>query len=97
MTFEMPDSMVDRGPDWWDLPTMIVVADSKKRVTLPTRPGASFELQAFGEDKFVLVRQVPVTPRPARIKLVKVKGRTVAKTSHPVSPQALQKALAEFP
>jgi hypothetical protein len=39
---------------------MTVVADNKRRVTLPTRPGERFEVQAFEEDKFILTRLVPV-------------------------------------
>ena len=33
---------------------MTVIADNKKRVTLPTKPGESFDLQSFGGDKFIL-------------------------------------------
>jgi hypothetical protein len=76
---------------------MILVADSKKRVTLPTRPGASFELQAHGEDKFILTRLEPVVPGRARVTVSKRGNFTVAKTAHKVSATALKEALAEFP
>ena len=39
---------------------MTVIADNKKRVTLPTRPGERFDLQAVGEDQFILIRLKPV-------------------------------------
>jgi hypothetical protein len=35
---------------------MTVIADNKKRVTLPTKPGERFDLQSVGRDKFVLTR-----------------------------------------
>jgi hypothetical protein len=35
---------------------MPVIADNKKRVPLPTKPGERFDLQSVGRDKFVLTR-----------------------------------------
>lgn len=52
---------------------MTVIADSKKRVTLPTKPGERFDLQNFGGDKFVLTRLAPVE-KPARVRLFKKHG-----------------------
>ena len=33
---------------------MTVIADNKKRVTLPTKPGERFDVQTFGDEKFIL-------------------------------------------
>jgi hypothetical protein len=49
---------------------MTVIADSKKRVTLPTKPGERFDVQVFGEDKYVLTRLAPVA---REVPVVKVK------------------------
>jgi hypothetical protein len=35
---------------------MTVIADNKKRVTLPTKPGERFDLQRIGQDIFILTR-----------------------------------------
>jgi len=76
---------------------MTVIADNKKRVTLPTKPGERFDLQAIGQDKFVLTRLAPVPDRPARVKMQKKDGFTVGKLDHKINEAALQEALAEFP
>jgi hypothetical protein len=76
---------------------MTVVADNKKRVTLPTKPGERFDVQAFGNDKFVLTRLAPVRLRPAKVTFKKVGGYTVAKTNHPIDMDAVNRALEEFP
>ena len=76
---------------------MTVIADSKKRVTLPTKPGERFDLQALGGDKFVLTRLAPVETRPASVKIRKKGGFTVGKLDHPINETALQEALSEFP
>lgn len=49
---------------------MTVIADSKKRVTLPAKPGERFDVQKFGEDKYVLTRLEPVE---REVPVVKVK------------------------
>jgi hypothetical protein len=76
---------------------MTMIADNKKRVTLPTKPGERFDLQSVGRDKFVLTRLAPVQVRPAKISFRKVGGYTVADTNHPIDPAAINRALAEFP
>ncbi|HEV2318809.1 MAG TPA: hypothetical protein VGV18_03610 [Verrucomicrobiae bacterium] len=76
---------------------MTVIADNKKRVTLPTKPGERFDLQRIGQDKFVLTRLAPVATRAARVKLVKKQGFTVGRLDHTIDEAALQEALAEFP
>ncbi len=76
---------------------MTVIADNKKRVTLPTKPGERFDLQALGKDKFILTRLAPVQTRPASVKLQKQDGFTVGRLDHAINGAALQEALAEFP
>jgi hypothetical protein len=76
---------------------MTVVADNKKRVTLPTKAGERFDLQTVGNDKFILTRLAPVKMRPAKVKLRKKDGFTVGELDHPIDEAALKKALAEFP
>ena len=76
---------------------MIVIADNKKRVTLPTRPGERFNLQTVGQDKFILTRLAPVSTRPTRVKIQKKDGFTVGKLDHPINEKALQEALTGFP
>jgi hypothetical protein len=76
---------------------MTVIADNKKRVTLPTRPGERFDLQAVGEDQFILIRLKPVQVRKSRVRFLKKDGFTVGKLDHPINETALREALAEFP
>ncbi|HEY1663028.1 MAG TPA: hypothetical protein VGI03_11475 [Verrucomicrobiae bacterium] len=73
---------------------MTVIADNKKRVTLPTKPGERFDLQAFGKDKFVLTRLEPVKTRPASVKIQKKDGFTIGKLDHAISEVALEEALS---
>ena len=76
---------------------MTVVSDSKKRVTLPAKPGSRFDVQAIGDQKFILTRLEPVEPKPAKVTFFKKDGYTVARTDRVVSPAALKEAIAEFP
>jgi hypothetical protein len=75
---------------------MTVIADNKKRVTLPTKPGERFDLKAFGEDKFILTRLAPVE-RMETVRLVKKNGYTVAVGTRPISQAEVRKFLDEFP
>ena len=76
---------------------MTVITDNKKRVTLPTKPGSRFDLQAVGKDKFILIRLEPVQARKSRVTFRKKNGFTVGKLDHPINNAALREALAEFP
>ena len=76
---------------------MTIIADNKKRVTLPTKPGERFDVQAFGDEKFILTRLAPVEARPAKVKILKRAGYSVGKLGHPINQAALREALAEFP
>jgi hypothetical protein len=74
-----------------------VIADNKKRVTLPTKPGERFDLQVHGKDKFILTRLTPIKVRSAKVRIQKKDGFTVGKLDHSIDEAALKEALAEFP
>ena len=76
---------------------MTVIADNKKRVTLPTNPRERFDLQSVGTDQFILTRLAPVRVRPAKVTFKKVGGYTVGELGHSIDEAALQKALEDFP
>ncbi|MGC3991783.1 MAG: hypothetical protein QM796_19240 [Chthoniobacteraceae bacterium] len=76
---------------------MTVIADNKKRVTLPTEPGERFDVQVIGKDKFILTRLAPVESVPAQVRLRKKGGFTVGKLQHAIDETALQEALVDFP
>ena len=76
---------------------MTVIADNKKRVTLPTKPGERFDVQTVGDEKFILTRLAPVATRKANVTYKKVDGFTVGKLGHSINEAALKEALAEFP
>jgi hypothetical protein len=75
---------------------MTVIADNKSRVTLPTRPGERFEVQAFGEDKFILTRLVPVE-KIETVRLVRKHGYIVAVGTRRIAQAQVRKALDQFP
>jgi predicted RNA binding protein YcfA (HicA-like mRNA interferase family) len=75
---------------------MTVIADNKKRVTLPTKPGERFDLQVHGQDKFILTRLTPVETKET-IRLVKKNGYTVAVGNRRISQAEVRKFLDEFP
>jgi hypothetical protein len=81
----------------WDIPTMTVTIDSKRRAILPAKPGLRFDVQIFGDEKIILTKLIPAAPRPAKVTFRKVDGFTVAKTNQPINESALKEALAEFP
>jgi hypothetical protein len=76
---------------------MTVIADNKKRVTLPIKPGERFDLQAYGENQFILTRLAPVKTRPASVRIQKKDRFTVGKIGRKINRSALNKALAGFP
>ena len=76
---------------------MTVIADNKKRVTIPAKPGDRFDVQCFGADKFVLTRLEPKARQAAKVVLIKRAGRTMARTDQEISLTSIKEALAEFP
>jgi hypothetical protein len=81
----------------WDIPTMTVIADNKRRVTLPTTPGERFDVRVSGNGQFVLTRLQPSRPRPAKVTVRKIGRYSVGHLDRPISETALREALAEFP
>ena len=75
---------------------MTVIADNKRRVTLPTKPGERFDVQTFGDEKFILTRLAPVETRPVRVTFKKVDGYTVGKLAIPSMKRPLKKPLRNF-
>ena len=76
---------------------MTVIADNKKRVTLPTKPGERFDVRIMGDGQFLLTRLEPSSPRPATVKVKKVGHYSVGQLDRTISESALREALAEFP
>jgi hypothetical protein len=76
---------------------MTVIADNKKRVTLPTKPGERFDVRVLGDGQFVLTRLEPSTPRPAKVTVRKEGRYSVGCLDRPINEAALKEALAEFP
>lgn len=74
---------------------MTVITDSKKRVTLPAKPGSRFDVQSFGEDKYILTRLEKVTLPRARI--IKRGGRLYLTNGRALTNTDVQKVLEEFP
>jgi len=77
---------------------MTAIADSKHRVTLrQAKPGDCFDVKILAEGKYVLTRLEPAKQRPNRVRFVKRNGYTVGVLDHPIDPEALKRALADFP
>jgi phage FluMu protein gp41 len=77
---------------------MTAIADSKHRVTLrQAKPGDRFDVKILEAGKYVLTRLEPTRPRASRVRLVKRNGYTVGVLDHPIDPEALRSALADFP
>ena len=81
----------------WDNPTVTVIADNKKRVTLPTKPGERFDVRVLGDGQFMLTRLERSHPRPAKVTVRKIGRYSVGHVDRPISETALDEALAEFP
>jgi hypothetical protein len=86
-------------PNKWEIPTMTVVTDNKKRVTLRlAKPGDRFDVQAASDGIYILTRLEPVQPRgAARVRIEKRGQYHVGVLDHPINEEALKDALAEFP
>lgn len=74
---------VEREEKLWDNPTMTVVADSKKRITLPdAKPGDAFDVQ-FATDGSVVLRKL--VPAERRVEAVRKDGRVILRATAPIS------------
>lgn len=76
---------------------MTVIADNKHRVTIPAKPGDRFDVQAFGNEKFILTKLEPIQRRPAKVTATKKNGFTVYRTNQEISLAAIKEVLNEFP
>lgn len=79
---------------------MTVIADNKRRVTLPriVQAGDAFDVKQEG-GSFVLVKlERPAAPKPARATFHKRRGRhAVASAGKPITSEQVRAALADFP
>ena len=78
---------------------MTVVADNKKRVTLRlAKPGDRFDVQVASDGNYILTRLEPVLLRgTAKVRIEKRGHYHVGVLDHPIDPEALKAAVAEFP
>lgn len=78
-----------------DNPTMIVIADAKKRIVLPgAKPGDCFDVKIYGQEvRLTLLKPAQMTDRA---RLVKKKGYTVAVGTRPITQEQVRTALDEF-
>ena len=81
----------------WDNPIVTVIADHKKRLTLPAKPGECFDVRVMGDGQFVLTRLEPSPSQPVKVTVRKVGLYSVGRLDHPISEAALREALADFP
>ncbi len=81
----------------WDNPTVTAIADNKKRVTLPIKPGERFDVHVVGDEKIVLTKLEPSRPRPAKVTVRKTGHYSVGHLDRRISETTLQNALAGFP
>ena len=75
---------------------MIIVADSRRRVTLPkpANPGDAFAVEAMGEGQFLLSR---LKKPEQQIKLSREKGFLVASSGKRITMAQTRALLDEFP
>ena len=81
----------------WVIPTrMIIIADARRRVTLPksANPGDAFAIETTGKGQFLLSRLEKPT---RRIKLSRENGFLVASTGRPITMEQTRALLDEFP
>jgi hypothetical protein len=75
-----------------------VTADNKRRVVLPSaKPGDLFQVEISGEGTFTLTRLEPIQERPSPVRFKKRGKFTVGVSDRPVSQEAIDQALADFP
>lgn len=91
-----PEINLEKVAFWWEIPTVTVVADSKKRVTIRVcNPGDRFDVQQSPDGKVILTPLVPES-KPNTIRLEKRHGYTVA-VGRKITQAEVRKALDEFP
>ena len=75
------------------------MTDNKKRVTLRlAKPGDRFDVQAASDGIYILTRLEPVQLKgSAKVRIEKRGQYHVGVLDHPIDPEALKAAVAEFP
>ena len=75
---------------------MIVIADARRRVTLPkpAHPGDAYALETTGKGQFLLSRLEKQSPR---VKLSWEKGFLVGSTGRPITMAQTRASMDEFP
>jgi hypothetical protein len=74
-----------------------LTVDDYQRVRLPdVEPRTKFAYEKDVQGRITLIKLEPAL-RPAKVRFEKRNGRTVGVTDRPISLQAIQQALAEFP
>lgn len=75
-----------------------LTVDDYQRVRLPdVEPRTKFAYDKDNHGRITLTKLEPARVRPAKVRFVKRNGRTVGVTDRPISVQAIQEALADFP
>jgi hypothetical protein len=86
-------------PSGWEIPTMTVVTDDKKRVTLRlAKPGDRFDVVVVSDGNYILTKLEPVKLRgTAKVRIEKRGRYHVGVLDRPINEVALKDAVAEFP
>ena len=95
----MNQKALEIRPPEWEIPTMTVVTDNKKRVTLRlAKPGDRFDVQVVSDGNYILTKLEPVELKgPAKVRIEKRGPYHVGILDHPIHEETLKDALAEFP
>ena len=75
-----------------------LTVDEHQRVRLPgVKPRQVFAHEMGPDGRIILTPVALIENSPAKVRFVKINGRTVAETDQPISLDAIKEALAEFP
>lgn len=75
-----------------------LTVDDYQRLRLPdVAPRTKFAYEKDAQGRITLTKLEPAKARPAKVRFEKRNGRTVAMTDRPISLQAIQEALSDFP
>ena len=75
-----------------------LTVDDYQRVRLPeVEPRTKFAYAKDAQGRITLTEIKPARARPARVRLVRRNGYTVATTDRPITVEAIKTALADFP
>lgn len=75
-----------------------LTVDDYQRVRLPdVEPRTKFAYEKDAQGRITLTKLEPAHRRPAKVRFIKKNGYTVATTDQPITMEAIEEALAEFP